>query len=72
MLTLRVHLKDDMKSYDQCMEPQYELLKQFVDSIYVWKEGRGRFEFTAYPATSTFVVLLRNKVTRAHPDLRQF
>ncbi len=42
------------------IEPQNELLKQFVDSIYVFKKSEGGFEFTAYPAVNTSVGLLRN------------
>lgn len=42
------------------LEPQNELLKQFVHSIYVLKESDIEFEFTAYPAVNTAVGLLRN------------
>ncbi|XZF14584.1 helix-turn-helix domain-containing protein [Chitinophagaceae bacterium MMS25-I14] len=42
------------------LEPHNILLKQFVDSIYVFRKSTGGFEFTAYPTTNTAIGLLRN------------
>ena len=44
----------------EVLEPQNALLKRFVDSIYILKEGEGSLEFTAYPSTNTPVALFRN------------
>jgi AraC-like DNA-binding protein len=42
------------------LEPQHELLKQFVDSIYVLRKSGDTLEFTAYPSVNTPVALLRD------------
>ena len=44
----------------EVMELRHELLKQFVDSIYVLKNDTCGFEFTAYPTANTPVGLFRN------------
>ncbi|PZF74914.1 helix-turn-helix domain-containing protein [Taibaiella soli] len=41
-------------------EPQSDLLKLFVDSIYVLKKDKGTLDLTAYPSVNTPVGLLRN------------
>lgn len=42
------------------LEPRNEILKQFVDSIYILKKGTGSLEFTAYPSANLPVALFRN------------
>ena len=42
------------------LEPQNEVIKQFVDSIYVFRKGEEKLDFTAYPSTNTPVGLFRN------------
>lgn len=42
------------------IEPENELVKQFVDSIYVFTKSDNTLEFTAYPSINTPVGLLRN------------
>lgn len=41
-------------------EPRNEVLKQFVDSIYIFRRGNSTLEFTAYPSANMPVALLRN------------
>lgn len=42
------------------LEPENELLKQFVDSIYILKKSVHGLEYTAYPTANIPVALLRN------------
>lgn len=51
------------------LEPQNELLKQFVDSVYIFKRSRSSFEFTAYPSANTPVALLRNATVSVKDEL---
>jgi AraC-like DNA-binding protein len=44
------------------LEPQNDLLRQFVDSIYIYKKGTEGLEFTAYPNINIPICLLRNAV----------
>ena len=44
------------------LEPKNELLKKFVDSIYIFKRDTRSLEFTAYPSVNTPVALLRNAI----------
>lgn len=44
----------------EVLEPEDELLRRFVDSIYVFGKGPGPLEFTAYPSTNTPVGLFRD------------
>jgi len=44
----------------EVLEPQHPLLKQFVDSIYVFRKGGNTLGFTAYPGTNTPVGMFRN------------
>jgi AraC-like DNA-binding protein len=44
------------------LEPQNELLKQFVDSIYIFRKSSEKLEFIAYPSLNTPVALFRNTV----------
>lgn len=50
------------------LEPQSELLKRFVDNIYVFKRGMNGFEFTAYPTMNTPVGLFRDTVMNCEND----
>jgi AraC-like DNA-binding protein len=49
-------------------EPQNKLLRQFVDSIYVFKKSKERLEFTAYPSVNTPVGLFRNTGIKIEQD----
>ncbi len=51
------------------LEPQNDLLKQFVDSIYIFKRSMSRLEFTAYPSANTPVALLRNAIVNVTDKL---
>jgi len=42
------------------LDPQDVLLRQFVDSIYIFRKGISRLAFTAYPSVNTPVGLFRN------------
>ncbi len=51
------------------LEPQNELLKRFVDSLYIFKKNESGLEFTAYPAMNVPVALLRNAAVSIKDDL---
>ncbi len=44
----------------EVLEPQDRLLRRYVDSIYIFRKGPGRVEFTAYPSMNLPVGLFRN------------
>lgn len=50
------------------LEPANELLRRYVDSIYVFKRGEEKLEFTAYPSTNTPVGLFRNAAIEVADD----
>lgn len=51
------------------LEPRSELLKQFVDSIYIFKRGEGGLEFTAYPSANIPVAMLRNATVSVEDEI---
>jgi len=51
------------------LEPQNEQLKQFVDSIYIFKRSVSKLEFTAYPSANISVALLRNAIVSVREGL---
>ncbi len=52
----------------EVLEPQDTLLKQFVDSVYIFRKGTGKLEFTAYPSVNTPVALFRNTSISSDKD----